>query len=42
MLGCCTEMLAISLFIIHDIVQITVESFLDLLEHVSILGHHQV
>jgi hypothetical protein len=32
-------LLAISLFIIHDIVQITLESFLNLLEHVSRLGH---
>jgi hypothetical protein len=31
--------LAISLFIVHDVVQITDESFLNLLEHVSILGH---
>jgi hypothetical protein len=32
-------LLAISLFILHHFVQITVDSFLNLLEHVSILDH---
>jgi hypothetical protein len=32
-------LLAISLFILHHFVQITVDSFLNLLEHVSILDY---
>ena len=32
-------LLVMYMFIIHNVVQITVESFMDLLEHVSILGH---